>query len=120
MAEEYHSMSKETTRQFSVTWLDAGREPQCQPNPAYPTGCDLDWSGGALIACTVELPYPAKRCGVYVIICGKCGHRVSCTTAGRLDDPRSVTLPCDSRRTVAVKRGDTWISERFRRLGAQE
>ena len=28
--------------QFAITWHDSGREPQCPPNPAYPSGIDLD------------------------------------------------------------------------------
>lgn len=30
--------------QFTITWHDSGREPQCPPNPAYPSGIDLDGS----------------------------------------------------------------------------
>lgn len=77
-----------------VTWLDRGREPQCAPNPEYPTGIDLDASDGAKRTCTATLPYPAKRCGVYVVKCRACGRRVSCTTAGRPDDPRSIKIAC--------------------------
>lgn len=77
-----------------VKWIDAGREPQCAPNPAYPDGIDLDASDGALSACTVALPYPAKRCGRYEIKCRACGATVACTTAGRVDDPRSIKIAC--------------------------
>jgi len=90
---------------LSVQWLDSGREPECQPNPAYPDGCDLDASKGALLACTIELPYPARRCGVYVVRCRRCDHSVGVTTAGRLDDPRSLTLPCGKRITNVDKFG---------------
>jgi C4-type Zn-finger protein len=41
-----------------------------------------------------ELPYPAKRCGLFLVICDKCGYSAAITTAGRPDDPRKVTLPC--------------------------
>lgn len=77
-----------------VTWLDRGREPKCAPNPKYPTGIDLDVSDGAKRACSVALPYPAARCGVYVVKCRACGRRVGCTTAGRPDDPRSIKIAC--------------------------
>lgn len=77
-----------------VKWRDWKRDPQCAPNPAYPTGIDLDTSGGAERTCTVVLPYPAKRCGVYVIDCPVCGLRYGCTTAGRPDDPKSIKLAC--------------------------
>lgn len=80
--------------QFTVQWIDSGREPECAPNPAYPDGIDLDMSDGAPRACTATVPYPARRCGTYVIDCGMCGLRAAITTAGRPDDPRSVKLPC--------------------------
>lgn len=80
--------------QFKVEWFDHEREPQCPPNPAYPEGIDLRTADGAANHCTVPLPYPAKRCGVYLVECGRCGLRVACTTAGRPDDPRSIELRC--------------------------
>lgn len=83
-----------TRPQFQIEWLDAEREPKCKPNPAYPEGVDLDVSNGAAKTCTTPLPYPAKRIGAYVITCEVCGYRAGCTTAGRPDDPRSITIPC--------------------------
>jgi hypothetical protein len=77
-----------------VEWLDRGREPQYPPNPAYPEGIDVDLSDGAERACTVALPYPARRIGAYIVTCSTCGLRVGLTTAGRPDDPRSVRLAC--------------------------
>jgi hypothetical protein len=82
--------------QFNVEWFDHGREPQCQADPAYPCGIDVvvpDRRAGN--SCTVELPYPARRCGFYNVTCTVCGMKVLVTTAGRADDPRSVTLPCE-------------------------
>jgi hypothetical protein len=81
-------------RTFEVNWIDGGREPRCQPNPAYPEGVDLDASGGAEAACKVDLPYPAKRCGYFVVKCPVCGYTAAATTAGRPDDPKSIKLPC--------------------------
>lgn len=86
---------------LDVEWIDRGREPKVEPNPAYPAGIDLDltlhaqWptSGNT---CRTAVEYPAPRCGVYVITCELCGLRVAVTTAGRPDDPRSVTIPCRS------------------------
>lgn len=81
----------------TITWHDRGRAPQHPPNPAYPEGVDLDVTGGLgplRRTCTVALPYPAPRCGLYVITCRRCTLRVAVTTAGRPDDPRSVRLPC--------------------------
>lgn len=77
-----------------VKWLDAGREPQCPPNPNYPNGIDVDISLGAKNACDVTLPYPAKRCGQYVVKCDRCKSVSIITTAGRPDDPKSVRLAC--------------------------
>lgn len=80
--------------QFDVQWRDAGKEPQCAPNPAYPEGIDVDVSLGIEPSCVVELPYPAARIGAYVVTCATCGARNGCTTAGRPDDPRSIRMPC--------------------------
>lgn len=82
------------TGHFNVHWLDLKREPRDKANPAYPDGIDLDLSRGATACCTVELPYPAKRCGQYHVLCQDCRVDVICTTAGRRDDPRSVTMRC--------------------------
>jgi hypothetical protein len=79
---------------FKIDWHDSGREPQCAPDPAYPNGIDIDASEGAATRCKSTLPYPAKRCGYFMVECRCCGIRVTITTAGRPDDPRSITLPC--------------------------
>lgn len=78
---------------MKIEWFDSGREPQCAPDPAYPKGKDLDISMGAP-SCVATLPYPAKRCGYFVVECAKCGMSVAVTTAGRPDDPRSLRMPC--------------------------
>ena len=80
--------------QFTVEWSDSGREPQCKPDPAFPDGCDIDGSLGAQFACSVPLPYPAKRIGFYIVRCTLCAMSVAVTTAGRPDDPRSIKIPC--------------------------
>jgi hypothetical protein len=80
--------------QFEIDWIDRGREPQARPNPAYPNGKDMDAAGAAEQSCTTPLPYPAKRIGIYVVRCLRCGYAVLVTTAGRPDDPRSIKLPC--------------------------
>ena len=79
---------------MQVHWIDRGREPQCPPNPLYPDGIDVDCSGGAIATCTVDLPYPARRCGEYLINCETCGQTIVVTTAGRRDDPRTVKIAC--------------------------
>jgi hypothetical protein len=80
--------------QFTLHWIDAGKEPACPSDPAYPDGIDLDVSSGSEPTCKVPLPYPAKRIGSYVIGCNLCGIKVICTTAGRRDDPRSIRVRC--------------------------
>jgi hypothetical protein len=79
---------------FQITWTDLGREPRCKPDPRYPLGIDVDYSSGRRQTCTAQLPYPARRCGFYEIACKRCGLNVLVTTAGRIDDPRSVKLAC--------------------------
>ena len=79
---------------LKVEWIDRGREPQEPPNPAFPLGIDLDASAGAAKTCSTPLPYPARRCGLYLIKCDVCGNRIVVTTAGRIDDPRSVKVAC--------------------------
>jgi len=78
-----------------VTWIDYVREPVCKPNPDYPDGKDIvAVTDDDAPTCKTSLPYPAKRCGMFIVRCGDCDLRVGITTAGRPDDPRSVTLMC--------------------------
>jgi hypothetical protein len=80
---------------LKIEWVDRGIEPQSPPNPNFPNGVDADLrSNRNAPSCKTDLPYPARRCGQYVIYCGKCGLRVMVTTAGRRDDPRSVLMNC--------------------------
>lgn len=83
------------SEQFDIDWIDSGREPQCAPNPDYPAGIDLDYSQNLSPRCKAILPYPARRCGYYVVRCTRCATTAVVTTAGRPDDPRSITLPCE-------------------------
>jgi hypothetical protein len=85
---------------FKTEWIDHKREPQCEPNPDYPNGIDADISSGAAVTCTTDLPYPARRCGLYIIECETCGRRIGITTAGRPDDQRTVKLACKKRETI--------------------
>ena len=80
--------------QWKIVWADSGREPTCLPDLRYPDGVDLDVTRGKP-GCTAKLPYPAKRCGGYFVECKKCGVNAYVTTAGRIDDPRSIKLPCE-------------------------
>jgi hypothetical protein len=82
---------------IKITWVDGGREARHPADPAHPDGVDLDLAVGAERSCRVELPYPARRCGMYVVTCGTCGRNVVVTAAGRRDDPRSVAIACSRR-----------------------
>lgn len=76
-----------------ITWRDSGLEPKEKPDPRFPNGKDIPCLGTGP-CCKVELPYPAKRIGAYIIECEACGCRYGVTTAGRPDDPRSVMMSC--------------------------
>jgi hypothetical protein len=80
-----------------ISWVDRGFEPRCASDPKTPDGVDLDMSKGAERTCARALPYPAKRCGYFVVNCEDCGLSACITTAGRRDDPRSITLACKER-----------------------
>jgi hypothetical protein len=85
-------------KHHKIEWIDSGREPQVAPNPEYPHGIDLNVIDATqpdeTPSCTITLPYPARRIGLYLIECSLCGAHVACTTAGRPDDPRSIRIPC--------------------------
>lgn len=84
---------------MKITWHDGKSEPRCQPNPAYPNGIDLELAPnpGEPESCYVPLPYPARRIGHYLVECPRCGKNAVVTTAGRPDDPRSLTMSCGRR-----------------------
>jgi hypothetical protein len=82
------------TADIEVIWIDHRREPQCAPDPQYPCGIAVDISEEGKPSCMTLLDYPARRCGVYLIQCRRCGAHLAVTTAGRVDDPYSVKLAC--------------------------
>lgn len=79
---------------FKIVWVDSGRDPKCPPNPKFPFGMDVDISNKQEATCSTPLAYPTKRCGYYRIECLACGMSVVVTTAGRVDDPRSIKVAC--------------------------
>lgn len=87
---------------FLVEWVDAGPEPQCAPNPKYPDGIDLDGTAGREPFCYMALPYPARRCGHFVLRCRTCKMSVVVTTAGRPDDPAQCEGAMPSKRIGGV------------------
>lgn len=80
---------------IDVTFIDSGREPTEKPDPKYPEGQHVNLTEHALQpSCCRNVPYPAPRCGQYVVHCRGCGYRAIVTVAGRADDPRTVQIPC--------------------------
>lgn len=80
---------------LKIRWVDNKREAQCPANPAFPDGIDITLPNPTGVkTCKAQLPYPAKRCGMYEIRCSKCGFSMMVTAAGRRDDPRSIEVPC--------------------------
>ena len=79
---------------LKVEWIDRGFEPQCEPDPRFPRGVDLDATRGQVRTCQTALPYPATRCGYFLVSCSACGLQCIVSTAGRVDDPRSLKVPC--------------------------
>jgi hypothetical protein len=80
---------------LEVEWVDFGREPRCKPDPDWPNGKPVNlMTDPDQKVCRADLPYPAPRCGLYVVKCKICGWSVGITTAGRPDDPPWVALPC--------------------------
>jgi hypothetical protein len=77
------------------TWVDSARSPQNPPDPRFPHGIDIPCQHPEQPNCRLQLPYPAKRIGHHVVECERCKQVVLVTTAGRSDDPRSVTLNCN-------------------------
>lgn len=81
--------------QHRIEWLDFGREPVGKPDANFPKGRNIRLAVSPGVPfCKVELPYPAKRCGLYKIDCALCGIVFAITTAGRPDDPKSIEIHC--------------------------
>ena len=83
------------TTGFDVVFLDSGRASECKSDPKFPEGQPINLAPNAIVkTCSRNLPYPAPRCGVYLITCQTCHYRAALTVAGRPDDPCMVTIPC--------------------------
>ncbi len=86
-------------KDLHALWIDRGFAPRQPPNPDYPDGLDLDLRTDAdkehnKPSCEIKLKHPAVRVGYWLIRCQLCGLRTIVTTAGRVDDPRSVRVLC--------------------------
>jgi hypothetical protein len=79
---------------LELEWVDGESLPSRRPDPLYPEGVDIEERAGTSPTCFTALPYPAPRCGVWVINCPQCGKTVVITAAGRADDARSARIAC--------------------------
>lgn len=82
---------------FSIDWVDGHRAATYPADPGYPCGIAIDVALDAVRACRAELPWPAARCGLFVVRCTLCGFAIALATAGRPDDPRTVRVACRGR-----------------------
>jgi hypothetical protein len=92
-------MSEPKEANWDIQWIprDGGRPPKVPPNPRWPTGKDIDISSPGLSRCRGELPYvmwPERGLGLLTVTCLRCGVTTGITTAGRPDDPISLTQNC--------------------------
>jgi hypothetical protein len=76
------------TLRFKIDWVDKHREATYPADPSYPKGCAIDVALTKLNACRVELPWPAVRCGLFVVRCLACGFSIALEMAGRVDETR--------------------------------
>ena len=80
---------------IDVYFIDAGHRSDERPDPAFPTGRRVNIDGPLPTAlCCYNLPYPAPRCGTYVVECLECPVRHEIPVNGRSDDPYIITMPC--------------------------
>lgn len=89
---------------WEITWVprSGGRKPEVPPSPAFPNGKHLvALPQPDAPSCRGELPYvmwqedgTGRGLGLLMITCRRCGMRSAVTTAGRPDDPISLTQNC--------------------------
>jgi hypothetical protein len=93
---ERGNMTDHSNDRFTIKWIDRGVEPKHKYDPKHPQGVDIEiFDRENNPVCIAELPWPARRCGYYMVGCKRCGYTIMFTTAGRIDDPRSVMLLCN-------------------------
>ena len=78
-------------QEIKIEFISHGRKAKCPANPQFPGGKDIDATGG-MEGLWVDLPYPAKECGIW-IVSGPNIMRTAITAAGRTDDPKKVKVP---------------------------
>jgi len=77
---------------FTIEWYDSKITSNTVPEQDSPKNI-LVYDEHKLF-CKISLPYPAKRCGMYVVKCNECGNVVGIPTTGKVDDPCSITINC--------------------------
>lgn len=92
-------MSEPKVADWDIEWMPraGGGKPQVAPDPRWPNGKELKAYHEELPSCCGELPYvlwPERGLGILLIKCRRCGLNTSVTTAGRPDDPISLTQNC--------------------------
>jgi hypothetical protein len=90
---------KPKTADWDVHWAprEGGRAPRVPPNRAFPNGKHIDIAKPELPSCKGDLPYtlwPEHGLGLLMVTCRRCGMTTGITTAGRPDDPISLTQNC--------------------------
>ena len=79
---------------LSCEFKPSGRgKARCAPNPEHPDGVDINLANG-IASCSLDLPYPAPECGIWIVKCDACKQSIGVTAAGRIDDPKSIEIPC--------------------------
>lgn len=85
---------------WKITWKPraGSRQPTEKPNPQYPNGTHLNSIHNPdRPSCIGDLPYklwPERGLGILIIECRTCGLVTAVTTAGRPDDPITLTQNC--------------------------
>lgn len=92
-------MSEPKAADWDIEWVprSGGRKPEVPPDPRWPNGKAIDMSAPELPRCRGDLPlavWPARGLGLLIITCRRCGMSTGVTTAGRPDDPISLTQNC--------------------------
>lgn len=84
---------------WDIRWVarEGGRAPRVAADPQWPKGKELKTYYAEFPSCRGELPYvmwPERGLGMLMVTCRKCGVVTAVTTAGRPDDPISLTQNC--------------------------
>lgn len=79
---------------LNPSWTPSPIVPTSPPDPRFPRGREVGMPVYRRDACLLDLPYPAKGPGEYVVECSRCGQAGRAKTSGRADDPTMMRLVC--------------------------